>query len=354
MADSSPSTLDNGAPRYRSSAAARMVNIPVATLRVWERRYQVVGPAQAPSGHRLYSSQDVRRLVLIKQLVNRGHGIGMLARMETARLQDLVDEADQTEGVLKRPVGRLSRPAVAPAEGPDRIRLVLIGSETSIRWATHVQRLADVDVVAATDDTVGAELALQNVQADLILADFGAMHMDTVDRLVRLSRVVGARQMVVVYGFANSQVLEALRARAAILRRSPLEPAELQQTLEDAVRGWRTVTRALRHVPEPAPAARFDATTLARLTQDMPRVACECPQHLAELVTLLGQFEAYSADCESRQPVDVALHAYLYRVAGHARALMEEALATIAEAEGVPLPEPTALTLPWVRQAAAR
>ena len=78
---------DAAVPRYRSSAAARMVNIPVATLRVWERRYRVVGPSQAPSGHRLYSSQDVRRLGLIKQLVDQGNGIGMLARLDTARLQ---------------------------------------------------------------------------------------------------------------------------------------------------------------------------------------------------------------------------------------------------------------------------
>lgn len=353
MAEQHMGATDTGAPRYRSSAAARMVNIPVATLRVWERRYQVVGPTQAPSGHRLYSSQDVRRLVLIKQLVNRGHGIGMLARMETPRLQDLVDEADQTEGVLKRPVSRLVGQSTAVAVSDERIRMVLIGTETSIRWAGHVERLHDIDVVAAADDSISSELALQHVRADIVLADFGAMHMDTVDRLVRLSRVVGARQMVVVYGFANSQVLEALRARGAILRRSPLEPTELQQTLVEAMRGWRSVARALRSVPDPAPAARFDATTLTRLTQDMPRVACECPQHLAELVTLLGQFEAYSADCESRQPVDVALHAYLYRVAGHARALMEDALATIAEAEGVTLPEPTTLPLPWVRQVAS-
>lgn len=93
---------DAGMPRYRSSAAARMVNIPVATLRVWERRYNVVGPSQAPSGHRLYSSQDVRRLVLIKQLVNKGHAIGMLARVDTARLQDLINEAEQTEATLVR------------------------------------------------------------------------------------------------------------------------------------------------------------------------------------------------------------------------------------------------------------
>ena len=74
-----------------------MVNIPVATLRVWERRYNVVGPTQGPSGHRLYSSQDVRRLVLIKQLVNKGHAISMLARLETHQLQDLASEAERAE-----------------------------------------------------------------------------------------------------------------------------------------------------------------------------------------------------------------------------------------------------------------
>ena len=162
--------------------------------------------------------------------------------------------------------------------------------------------------------------------------------METVDWLVRLTKLVNARQMCVIYGFANSQVLEALRARGVILRRSPLAPDELSQALVDTVRGWQSVSEALLTLPDPAPPPRFDAPGLVSLAQSMPRVACECPQHLSELVTMLGQFEAYSADCESRQPADVTLHAYLYRVAGHARALMEEALATVAKAEGVALP----------------
>src|SRR3990167_8686998 len=67
-------------PRYRSGAVARMGRIPVATLRIWERRYQVVGPTLTASGHRLYSGADVERLLLIKQLVDRGHAIGSPAR----------------------------------------------------------------------------------------------------------------------------------------------------------------------------------------------------------------------------------------------------------------------------------
>lgn len=339
MSDSINS-VDAGMPRYRSSAAARMVNIPVATLRVWERRYNVVGPTQAPSGHRLYSSQDVRRLVLIKQLVNKGHAIGMLARVETARLQDLVNEAEQTESVLTRGA---SMPLAAPARqvsasGSPTVRLLLVGAGASARWSEALRGIEGLQVVGSVDESAVSELALQQVQADMVLADLGAVHMESVDWLSRMVRTVGARQMIVIYGFANTQVQEALRARAAVLRRSPLAPDEFRQTVLETVRGWRSVSQALLSLPDPAPAPRFDTTDLVELIAAMPKVACECPKHMAELVTLLGQFEEYSADCESRQPADVALHAYLYRVAGHARALMEEALATVAMAEGVAVP----------------
>jgi hypothetical protein len=46
-------------------------------------------------------------------------------------------------------------------------------------------------------------------------------------------------------------------------------------------------------------------------------------------------FEAYSAQCESRSPSDQALHAHLYCVAAHARALLEGALKQVAQAEGL-------------------
>ena len=317
-----------------------MVNIPVATLRVWERRYNVVGPTQAPSGHRLYSSQDVRRLVLIKQLVNKGHAIGMLARVETARLQDLVNEAEQTESVLARgtPLPVSAPVRASGASGMATVRLLLVGTGASARWGDALRGIEGLQVVGSVDDSAASELALQQVQADMVLADLGAVHMESVDWLSRMVRTVGARQMIVIYGFANTQVQEALRARAAVLRRSPLAPDEFRQTVLETVRGWRSVSQALLSLPDPAPAPRFDTTDLVALTAAMPKVACECPKHMAELITMLGQFEAYSADCESRQPADVALHAYLYRVAGHARALMEEALATVAQAEGVTVP----------------
>jgi MerR family transcriptional regulator, light-induced transcriptional regulator len=269
---------DARSPRYRSSAAARMVNIPVATLRVWERRYQVVGPTQSASGQRLYSSQDVRRLVLIKQLVNRGHAIGMLARMATAALQDLLDEARDVDQSLQVPAGaahtalraasasvvastvsvRTGAGGGADPQGP-HTRVVLVGPTAGLRWASSLQALPEFELVAQADASAGSELSLRQVRADVLLADLGAIHMETVDWLVRVQQMVGARQMVVVYGFANTQVLDALRVRGALLKRTPLSPEDLLSGLRETVRGWHSVSLALRQLPDPAPAPRSGA-----------------------------------------------------------------------------------------------
>jgi DNA-binding transcriptional MerR regulator len=82
-----PLPIPDDEPRHRSGAVARMVRMPVATLRVWERRYQLCPPALTPSGQRLYSAADVRRIALLKQLTEHGHAIGSLAGLDMVQLQ---------------------------------------------------------------------------------------------------------------------------------------------------------------------------------------------------------------------------------------------------------------------------
>jgi hypothetical protein len=56
------------------------------------------------------------------------------------------------------------------------------------------------------------------------------------------------------------------------------------------------------------------------------------------LLIRLGNFETYSAECESRSPADAALHHYLKEVTGNARALLEDAMVRVVQAEGISLP----------------
>jgi hypothetical protein len=79
---------------YRSGAAARLAGIPVETLRVWERRYGVVSPPLSPGGRRLYSTENIHRLRLIKQLLARGNAIGVVASLSTTDLQQMLAVSD--------------------------------------------------------------------------------------------------------------------------------------------------------------------------------------------------------------------------------------------------------------------
>ena len=78
-----------GQPSFRIGAVARKAGMPVSTLRIWERRYQAVGPSTAPSGHRLYQAADMERVSLLRRLTERGHAISLLAKLDTTQLRVL-------------------------------------------------------------------------------------------------------------------------------------------------------------------------------------------------------------------------------------------------------------------------
>ncbi len=81
---------------YAIGTAARLAGIPPETLRIWERRYQLLEPGRTGGGHRLYSEDDVQLLRSVKRLVDAGMRIGAVAalghdqiRAEAARLGPL-------------------------------------------------------------------------------------------------------------------------------------------------------------------------------------------------------------------------------------------------------------------------
>lgn len=67
-------------PLYNIGVVARMTDIPVATLRVWERRYGFPQSERTAGGHRLYSEREVLRLRWIKARIEEGMQIGQAVR----------------------------------------------------------------------------------------------------------------------------------------------------------------------------------------------------------------------------------------------------------------------------------
>ena len=148
--------------------------------------------------------------------------------------------------------------------------------------------------------------------------------------------------MVVEYGYASRQHEQDLRAIGCQLVRAPMNMNELSTlcgALHPNVEPGGTIAFKPNHA---APRRRFDNKALAEIATTSVALNCECPHHIADLLVQLGNFEIYSAECESRSPADAALHRYLAQITGNARAMMEIALERIVEAEGIVLSNPDA------------
>jgi DNA-binding transcriptional MerR regulator/methylmalonyl-CoA mutase cobalamin-binding subunit len=78
---------------YPIRAVAQMTGISLDTLRAWERRYEAVTPVRSERG-RLYTEADINRLRQLGALVDRGHAIGTVARLDDVQLTRLVESSE--------------------------------------------------------------------------------------------------------------------------------------------------------------------------------------------------------------------------------------------------------------------
>ena len=73
-------------PIYSISAVARMVGVPVATLRTWEGRYALVLPDRNASGQRLFSRGQVEQLRFVKMRMAEGMSAADAHRLLAERM----------------------------------------------------------------------------------------------------------------------------------------------------------------------------------------------------------------------------------------------------------------------------
>ena len=133
-------------PLYNIGIVSRMTGIPVATLRVWERRYGFPNAIRTPGGHRLCSEREVMRLRWVKARVDDGMQTGQAIRA----LQHMELE------------GRFSEITPAPVIRPTMM-------DTSLMAFHHrLLELLSVNDLQQADQMLGEVLTLYPLE-DLIL-----------------------------------------------------------------------------------------------------------------------------------------------------------------------------------------
>lgn len=69
---------------YRIREVSELLDIPVTTLRFWERQFTIIRPRRTSSGLRLYTPADVEKIAMISYLV-RDKGMRLEAAEEQLR-----------------------------------------------------------------------------------------------------------------------------------------------------------------------------------------------------------------------------------------------------------------------------
>lgn len=321
-----------------------MLCMPVATLRVWERRYGLSQSELTPGGQRLYSAGDVRRLALIKQLTERGHAIGSVAPLSMAQLQSVAATHAQAQATTQASEHHNADPS-PPARFTRPWRLVVIGAAlaTRLQRPELLRRLGrSVVLLGPFDSPAQAAMALSGADADALLFHEPQLHLGWLAACEAAAPTLAALPKAVLYRFAADPVCEALATAGTALLREPQPDAVVAQWLHglstQATQAPQPAAAAAQPTAEPGSPRRWSDAALLDLANHSSTMACECPRHVAELLMQLSHFEAYSAECENRNPADAELHTYLRRVAAASRARFETALEHVALHEGLLLP----------------
>jgi DNA-binding transcriptional MerR regulator len=317
MAKSTGSTLsetkDTGEPspraQLRSGTAARLAGLSPSTLRIWEHRYGVVSPPKSPAGQRAYSMLDVQRLRLLKRLTLEGHAIGTLA------------------GLPHDELVRLSSGNREASSGEQRV--LVVGRSLAQKLEGRLRP----SVALVFDDLEHAEKDVAGCGAvDVLVVHVASLHASMTERVLALRADLPATTVIVVYSFGAESAVDALRSAGVTVRREPVTGKDLARLI--AASTSRQLPAPESSDARPGPRLYSDAE-LVSLAETPSRVTCECPRHLAEIVTMLVGFERYSAECLSQNDADAALHQHLHDVASVARTMFEQALARVVIDEGL-------------------
>lgn len=314
--DKEGDSADDGHIAYRSGVAARMAGLSPETLRVWERRYNLSGAERSASGQRLYAPAQIRKLCMLKQLVDQGHAIGVLALMSDAQLDEVLGAS------AKQP----------HADGP--ISVGVIGSTLGKRIAASMRDGIELVVKASCAHLDQAAAQAAGSKIDVLVVEQSELHESAVPQIVAAKAAWAAGAVLVLYRFCASATIRALRAQGCLVVRMPADLSEISLLCRSALAGEQLP-------PEPAAAApdqRFDENALLSIQGAGTGLACECPKHLADLLLMVGSFERYSAQCASRSDDDALLHQSLQYAAAQARATLETAMERLLLAEGIVVP----------------
>jgi DNA-binding transcriptional MerR regulator len=204
--------VDQHRPVYSISAVARILAIPVATLRTWEERYGQVVPARNDSGHRLFSREQIEQLRFVQVQMGGGASAADAHRL----LAERIETGTPLAGLPPEPV-------------PQLLILLAESDPYAAEFGEYFLKTEGFDVEVALGEEAARE-AFAAVSPAVVIVEVlisGGAGLD-------LCRSFRQRADVAVIAVSAMQAQDAaIDAGADAFLLKPLDPLQLVSTVRD-------------------------------------------------------------------------------------------------------------------------
>ena len=86
--------------KYPIKVVSQMTGLSAFVIRAWEKRYNVVIPSRTDTNRRLYSEDDIEKLRLLNEAVQKGHNIGGIAKLSIKELRAVLERKQNSLAMM--------------------------------------------------------------------------------------------------------------------------------------------------------------------------------------------------------------------------------------------------------------
>ncbi|MBK5279805.1 MAG: MerR family transcriptional regulator, partial [Bacteroidia bacterium] len=93
--------------KYSIKELERLSGIKAHTIRIWEKRYNIIEPERTSTNIRFYSDDDLKKIINVSVLNSQGIKISKIVGLSTDELKTQVEALSETKNKAEIPVDQL-------------------------------------------------------------------------------------------------------------------------------------------------------------------------------------------------------------------------------------------------------
>jgi DNA-binding transcriptional MerR regulator len=284
--------------QYAIGVVARRTQTHPETIRVWERRYELIVPGRSETGRRLYSENDIAKLTLVKRLTELGHSVSSLAKLSNDDLRDRLNAS-------------LASEPSKYTEQLSKLRVVFANDALRLRLSRDLLIHEDITVVDFPNKNASS---VMEPRADIVIVDLVTLNEESLSDVRHYLLETRCESALVIFNFGTKKSILELEDAGVVCLKGSVAAAEIYR----ACRSIKpTLSNSRPALNQPVTSPRFTNEQLSRITGFVNEAVGRgqgqtesCRVDLRQLRNVIGEHTVGDGSELGHQLVEITLHQF--------------------------------------------